>query len=263
MPIQVSALPHSSRWHPVAVEFEHDIAGRATALSQFFRAPVIGNRPANLLLISRRDMEQPLRSRFAPEAGDIAPILERHLRELLGPPAETPQTCVERVGALVARRVGRAEVTIDVIAGAVIVDVRGLKPGHRYFYRFLAGGEASPIGRTRTTPAGAADAVSSVFRMTILHRLDNDGCNGGGIVEGHDPFQFISKVRPMFGQTAVEQEEAALRGAVQASAEGGAGLDDAEIRAGKSGTEGLRERLLALRAKGPSAAIPRHSPVEG
>lgn len=118
----------SSRWHPVAVEFEHNIAGREAALNQFFKAAVSGNRPANLLLISKRDMEQPVRSRFDLEEGDIAPILERHLRELLGPPAaETPQTCVERVGALVARRVGRTAITIDAIAAEMNMSVRTLR----------------------------------------------------------------------------------------------------------------------------------------
>lgn len=117
----------SSRWHPVAVEFEHNIAGRASVLSEFFKAPVSGNRPANLLIISKRDMEQPLRSRLDAE-GDVAPILERHLRELLSPPAaETPQTCVERVGALVARRVGRAAVSIDAIAAEMNMSVRTLR----------------------------------------------------------------------------------------------------------------------------------------
>lgn len=117
----------SARWHPAAVEFEHDIAGRATVLSQFFKAPVSGNRPANLLLISSRDMEQPLRSRLGLEEGDVAPILERHLRELLGPPVEAAHSCVERVGALVARRVGRADVTIDVIAAEMNMSVRSLR----------------------------------------------------------------------------------------------------------------------------------------
>jgi AraC-like DNA-binding protein len=117
----------SSRWHPVAVEFEHDIAGRATVLTQFFKAPVSGNRPANLLLISRRDMEQPLRWRLDPQESDVAPILERHLRELLGPPAETSHTYVARVGDLLARRVGRAAVTIDVIAAEMSMSVRSLR----------------------------------------------------------------------------------------------------------------------------------------
>jgi len=117
----------SSRWRPVAVEFEHDIADRATVLSQFFKAPVSGNQPANLLLISRADMEQPLRSRLDSEKGDVASILERHLRELLGPPAETPQSYAARVSSLIARRVGRAAVTIDVVAAEMNLSVRSLR----------------------------------------------------------------------------------------------------------------------------------------
>ncbi|MCG5212294.1 alkaline phosphatase D family protein [Streptosporangium soli] len=35
---------------------------------------------------------------------------------------------------------------------SVHVEARGLKPGHEYFYRFRAGGEVSPVGRTKTAP---------------------------------------------------------------------------------------------------------------
>ncbi len=38
-------------------------------------------------------------------------------------------------------------------AHAVHVEVDGLEPAREYFYRFLAGGEASAVGRTRTAPA--------------------------------------------------------------------------------------------------------------
>jgi len=41
----------------------------------------------------------------------------------------------------------------------VKVDVRGLSPGQRYYYRFVHGDDASPIGRTRTLPAGSPDRV--------------------------------------------------------------------------------------------------------
>ncbi len=43
-------------------------------------------------------------------------------------------------------------------AHAVHVEAAGLEPAREYFYRFLAGGEASPVGRTRTAPAAGADA---------------------------------------------------------------------------------------------------------
>jgi alkaline phosphatase D len=39
---------------------------------------------------------------------------------------------------------------------SVHVEVRGLRPGREYWYRFNAGGHASPFGRTRTTPARGA-----------------------------------------------------------------------------------------------------------
>lgn len=41
-------------------------------------------------------------------------------------------------------------------AHSVHVEVNGLEPGRWYWYRFRAGGQASPIGRTRTAPAPGA-----------------------------------------------------------------------------------------------------------
>ena len=40
-------------------------------------------------------------------------------------------------------------------AHSVHVEVTGLEPGRWYFYRFLAGDEVSPVGRTRTAPVSA------------------------------------------------------------------------------------------------------------
>ncbi|MEO6087422.1 MAG: alkaline phosphatase D family protein [Umezawaea sp.] len=37
------------------------------------------------------------------------------------------------------------------LAHSVHVDVRGLRPGREYFYRFRAGSDLSPVGRTKTT----------------------------------------------------------------------------------------------------------------
>jgi alkaline phosphatase D len=47
---------------------------------------------------------------------------------------------------------------------SVHVDVRGLRPNNWYHYRFLVGGEASPVGRTRTAPpAGATTPLRFLF----------------------------------------------------------------------------------------------------
>ncbi|MFJ8104630.1 alkaline phosphatase D family protein [Streptomyces sp. NPDC096132] len=43
---------------------------------------------------------------------------------------------------------------------SVHVDVRGLKPGRDYWYRFRAGGRTSPVGRTRTAPQPFASGGS-------------------------------------------------------------------------------------------------------
>ena len=45
----------------------------------------------------------------------------------------------------------------------VKIDRTGLLPGTTYFYRFVANGMASPVGRTRTAPMGPVDRVRIAF----------------------------------------------------------------------------------------------------
>ncbi|GAA4674007.1 alkaline phosphatase D family protein [Phytohabitans rumicis] len=46
---------------------------------------------------------------------------------------------------------------------SVHVDVRGLKPGRQYYYRFRAGRWQSEVGRTRTAPAGPSSGLTFAF----------------------------------------------------------------------------------------------------
>lgn len=114
-------------WRPLAVGFEHDVKGRLRSLNQFFKAPVRGNERFNSLVISNDDLDQRLRWHLDPVDGDITPILERHLMELLGPPGEVGQTLGARAGNLIAKRLGRAPVAIDVIAAEMNMSVRSLR----------------------------------------------------------------------------------------------------------------------------------------
>ena len=47
------------------------------------------------------------------------------------------------------------------LAHSVRVEVRGLEPGRDYYYQFQAGGEISPVGRTRTAP-GLGETISEL-----------------------------------------------------------------------------------------------------
>ncbi len=59
----------------------------------------------------------------------------------------------EAFGRIVAAGEQRA---VAELGHSVHVDVRGLAPGRRYHYRFIAGGEASPVGHTLSAPAANA-----------------------------------------------------------------------------------------------------------
>ncbi|HTY17239.1 MAG TPA: alkaline phosphatase D family protein [Myxococcota bacterium] len=56
----------------------------------------------------------------------------------------------ERFGRVVAEG---TEVTHAGLSHSLHVDVSGLRPARWYWYRFMAGDEISPVGRTRTAPA--------------------------------------------------------------------------------------------------------------
>jgi len=49
------------------------------------------------------------------------------------------------------------------------VDVRGLKPGRDYWYRFTAGGRSSPTGRGRTLPTGQLERLTLAFVTCSLY----------------------------------------------------------------------------------------------
>jgi len=54
---------------------------------------------------------------------------------------------------------------IPELAHSVHVDVTGLEPDRAYWYRFRAGGVASPVGRTRTAPAAGASPQQLRFAI--------------------------------------------------------------------------------------------------
>jgi len=72
------------------------------------------------------------------------------------------------------------------LAHSVHVEVEGLKPGRDYFYRFTAGGERSPMGRSRTAPApdsqptrlrfavASCQSYQSGYFTALRHMADED-----------------------------------------------------------------------------------------
>ena len=88
--------------------------------------PCMATAAPTKLIIANSDLDKPLR-RFDPAEHDVAPILEQHLLELLAPRVEIAETVAARVDALIARRVGRAEVTVEALAAEMSTSVRSLR----------------------------------------------------------------------------------------------------------------------------------------
>lgn len=62
-----------------------------------------------------------------------------------------------------AQTVAGASTRATTNGSAVTVEVTGLDPGRTYWYRFTSAGETSPIGQTRTLPAGEPDRLRIGF----------------------------------------------------------------------------------------------------
>jgi AraC-like DNA-binding protein len=123
----IRELTHK-RWRPIAVEFEHNVSNRLEALGRFFNAPVRGNCDANRLVMDNSDLKNPVRWRLESEEHNVAPILERHLMELLRPEEqEMPGSISAQVDALIARRLGRSDVGIETLAAEMKMSVRSLR----------------------------------------------------------------------------------------------------------------------------------------
>jgi alkaline phosphatase D len=56
---------------------------------------------------------------------------------------------------------------------SVHVPVTGLAPGREYFYRFMAGDEVSPVGRTRTAPPAAEAAPRLRFGLASCQHFEH------------------------------------------------------------------------------------------
>jgi len=72
-----------------------------------------------------------------------------------------------------ARIVRQGEAVADPSrAHSVHVEVDGLQPGRHYHYRFMAAGQSSPIGRTRTAPAFDADVDRLRFALASCQHYE-------------------------------------------------------------------------------------------
>ena len=56
---------------------------------------------------------------------------------------------------------------------SVHVEVGGLQPGREYFYRFKAGDEASPVGRTKTLPSLGASVAKMSFAIVSCQQYEH------------------------------------------------------------------------------------------
>ena len=59
------------------------------------------------------------------------------------------------------------------LAHSVHVEVEGLEPAREYFYRFMAGPEQSPTGRTKTAPAAGTSVSGLTFAFASCQQYEH------------------------------------------------------------------------------------------
>ena len=74
--------------------------------------------------------------------------------------------------------VAEGEAAADPVSGVVTVDVEGLSPATTYWYRFEAGDERSPVGRTRTLPADGAQRIRIAATCCARYAQEEFGVYG-------------------------------------------------------------------------------------
>lgn len=117
----------SARWTPLRVQFEHSLGNRAQRLRRFFRAPVVGNAPANILTIRNQDMDRPLRWGMGPHDATLLPVLERHLLDLVSSDITAAPQLSERTSAHIARTLGHAALSLETTAARFGMSSRSLR----------------------------------------------------------------------------------------------------------------------------------------
>ena len=65
------------------------------------------------------------------------------------------------------------ELARPALAHSVHVEVEGLSPASEYYYRFEAGSEISPVGRTKTAPAPGADVPELAFAFASCQQYEH------------------------------------------------------------------------------------------
>ncbi|MDF8333741.1 AraC family transcriptional regulator [Novosphingobium cyanobacteriorum] len=117
----------SSKWSPVAVLFEHSVAGRQEQLVQHFRCPVRGNELANGLVLRNTDLDMPFASAIPSEDRKLRTILEWHLLDLLGPEATPSDSFVDLTRDVITRWLGRTHVDCASVAAELKLSERSLR----------------------------------------------------------------------------------------------------------------------------------------
>ena len=92
----------------------------------------------------------------------------------------------ETLTDVVARGMARATADRD---WTVHVDAGGLEPGHTYWYGFRALGTASPVGRTKTLPAGTPDHLR--IAMVSCAKYNGGFFNGYGRIAAREDLDFV------------------------------------------------------------------------
>ncbi|HTR15722.1 MAG TPA: AraC family transcriptional regulator [Acetobacteraceae bacterium] len=110
------------RWRPAEVHFEHSAPADLKPMTELFRAPLRFGVSVSKLVVRSEDLDRPV----GPGGDAMAPFIERHLHDLMQE-SGTGSSLEERVGFIVAKRLGRAPATVRDVAEEMGLSPRTLQ----------------------------------------------------------------------------------------------------------------------------------------
>jgi AraC-like DNA-binding protein len=145
-------------WRPDEIHFEHAAPRNVEAVQARFGAPVRFGQTMNRIILSTAALDRVLPSR--PKAA--APFLERHLLELASSIPAQDGNFAGQVGLVIARRLGRRAVSLEIVAEAM-----GIAP--RTFQRRLQAENIAFRDILRQQRQRVAEGLIATGKVPVSH----------------------------------------------------------------------------------------------
>ena len=110
-------------WRPLEVHFEHPAPPEAERIRAAFGVPVLFDQDTNRLIFNTSLLSRSL----VPQSRELAPVIERHLKDLAASVNDGSSTLINSISFIVASKLGKMDVSLEDVARELGMSVRTLQ----------------------------------------------------------------------------------------------------------------------------------------